>query len=235
MASEQYASRTASPRPAQHKKASSVSSQTHVDSPLKHEALSVEAASKSELEHQVASKLANDSVMESEDDDIVHVDAPAHRISKIYGGTGGYAESTESLGGHSDYHDEHGYDAPILAADEVAKEPFGYELQPAVSPMHERRYSHHDGEPLSLYRTHSGQASQAGSRPGSIRGVPSIRHEYDGHSTPLEDLEEYEPLFPEDDGKKAAKPITAVDKLKARPDLKRYVIMHLCNPFIDHY
>lgn len=200
-----------------------MSSQTHVDSPLKYESSNVHDASKSELERQMAQKLAagSDDALDSEDDDIVHVDAPAERISKINGGAG-HAESTESLGPQNGFVDEHGYDAPILASDEVAKEPFGYELQPAVSPRHERRPSQF-GDELSLYKTRSGQASQSNSRPGSIHGLPALRQEFDGHSTPLEDLEEYEPLFPEDDGKKVAEPITTADKLKSRPDLKKYV------------
>lgn len=225
-----------SPKP--HKKASSVSSQTYADSPLRKESFNVDAQ-QPDFVRQVASGLTapSETAFESEveDDDVVHVDAPEHKINKIYGGAG-HIQSVEDLGpsggntsDQGGYIDELGYGAPILASDEVAKEPFGYELQPAVSPAAERRPSLYDGgEGLSLYRTHSGTSSRNVSRPVSVHGVhgviPALRHQasdYDGHSTPLEDLEEYEPLFPEDEGKRGAKPQTQADKLKSRPDLAR--------------
>jgi hypothetical protein len=135
-------------------------------------------------------------------------------------------ESTEDLGPGSEdngVHDEHGYSAPILASDEVAKEPFGWELQPAVSPLNERRSSAYEE---SMYHTRSGSASsltgsRPTSRPGSIHGnLPGFHLP---SSTPLENLDEYEPLFPEDEKKAAStsKPLTAADKLK-RPDHRKF-------------
>ncbi|KAI0483527.1 altered inheritance of mitochondria protein 21 [Xylaria cf. heliscus] len=92
-------------------------------------------------------------------------------------------------------HDAHNDGAwPILAADEVAKGPTPYELQAAVP--HKR---HGSDEPRS----------RPSSRPASIYSPPPPEL----HSTPLEDVEEYEPLFPEDENGDQ-KPKTAAEKLK---------------------
>lgn len=226
-ASEEYASRMSSPRPQSglHLTQSNTTD-THVDSPLRKESFPAEASGKSEFEKTLSKDLRAPSggALESEtdDDDVIHVDPPSHRVSKIYGGAG-HMDSTEDLGPGSvdnGIHDEHGYGAPILASDEVAKEPFGWELQPAVSPLNERRPSAHED---SAYHNRSGSASSlAGSRPtsrpGSIHGALPGFH---SASTPLENLDEYEPLFPEDEKKAAStsKPLTAADRLK-RPELK---------------
>ncbi|KAI1758189.1 altered inheritance of mitochondria protein 21 [Xylaria castorea] len=91
--------------------------------------------------------------------------------------------------------DAHMDDAwPILAADEVAKDTSSYDLQAAVPPQ--RRGS---DEPRS----------RPSSRPASIYSPPPPEVQ----STPLEDVEEYEPLFPEDE-KGDQKPKTAAEKLK---------------------
>jgi Altered inheritance of mitochondria protein 21 len=227
-ASEEYTSRMSSPRPqssALHLTQSNTSD-THVESPLRKESFPTDAPGKTEFEKTLSRSLhaPSDTALESEieDDDVIHVDPPSRRISKVYGGAG-TLDSTEDLGpGAEDggIHDELGYGAPILASDEVAKEPFGWELQPAVSPMNERRGSAYDD---NLYHTRSGSASSlAGSRPSSRPG--SIHGNLPGFhlpsSTQLEDLDEYEPLFPEDEKKAApAKPLTAADRLK-RPELK---------------
>ncbi|EHL03157.1 putative protein IMPACT [Glarea lozoyensis 74030] len=160
---------------------------------------------------------------EVEDEDVIHVD-PIRHMSKQHGGAG-RLDSTEDLGPTAEndgYHDEHHYGIPILASDEVAKEPFGYELQPAVSPLQERHNPYHEGG--GIY--HHGSTSQTSlsnsrpsSRPGSIHGnMSGLRLPSD--STKLEDLEEYEPLFPEEDEKNDSKrPSSVADRFK-RPDLK---------------
>ncbi|KAI0537378.1 altered inheritance of mitochondria protein 21 [Xylaria digitata] len=83
---------------------------------------------------------------------------------------------------------------PILAADEVAKHTPLYELQPAVVPN---------------YPGNGGTGSRPSSRPASVVSPPPP----EAHATPLDDVEEYEPLFPEDE-KGDQKPKTAADKLK---------------------
>lgn len=40
--------------------------------------------------------------------------------------------------------------------------------------------------------------------------------------TPLEDVDEYEPLFPDEDGNKSRRPVTAADRLKLREQMKRF-------------
>jgi hypothetical protein len=198
-------------------------SDTHVESPLRKGSFPTEATDKSEFERTLSSSFHAQSDValsesELEDEDTIHVDAPDRRINKIYGSVG-RLESTEDLGPNTENDEEYG--APILASDEVAKEPFGWDLQPAVSPMNERRGSAYDD---GGYHLRSGSASSFGgsrptSRPGSIHGnIPGLRMT---ESTPLEDLEEYEPLFPEDEKAVATakKPLTAADRLK-RPELK---------------
>ena len=228
-ASEEYTSRMSSPRPQSglHLTQSNTSD-VNVESPLRKESFPADAPGKSEFETTLSKGLhaPSDAALESEmeDDDVIHVDPPSHRINKIYGGAG-HIESTEDLGPGSEengIHDEHGYGAPILASDEVAKEPFGWELQPAVSPLNERRGSAYED---AAYHNRSGSASSlAGSRPTSRPG--SIHGNLPGFhlpsSTPLENLDEYEPLFPEDEKKAASisKPLTAADRLKKRPELK---------------
>ncbi|KAI9738885.1 MAG: hypothetical protein M1818_005198 [Claussenomyces sp. TS43310] len=217
LASEEYASRHASPGPPSiyGKKSRSNSEQANVDSPLKNEStLKINEGSQS-------GSVAPES--EAEDDDVIHVDVPDRPGSRVYA-SDGYVQSSENLGIYAgDNEDAQRYSAPILAPDEVAKDQFGFELQPAVSPQSERRGSGYDFEQLRHFRSQSNSSSRTTSRPGSIHGItPSIRlpTEYElGHSTPLEDLHEYEPLFTEDEGR-ASKPKTTADKLKARPDLK---------------
>lgn len=183
---------------------------------------------KAEFEGNLAKGLQapSESALESEveDEDTIHVDHPGRRSRGLYAGSK-YFESTDSLGVVGEdveegNHDD--YSAPILASDEVAKEPFGYELEPAVSPLYERGQSSH-GE--GNYHVKSGSASsldrsRPSSRPGSIHGnVPGFSI---SNSTPLEDLEEYEPLFPEDgQATGVSRPLTAADKVK-RPELKVY-------------
>lgn len=195
-----------------------------MDSPLRKENIATEATEKAEFEGTLGRSLdaPSESALESEveDEDTIHVDERPK--SSVYATSNRYA-STDSLGysgAEEGDHDEHVYHAPILAADEVAKEPFGYELQPAISPLHERRGSLYDD-----YHYRSGSASSLSgsrptSRPGSIHGtIPGFRV---SDSTPLEDLDEYEPLFPEERSANNAtpkKPETAADKLK-RPELK---------------
>lgn len=87
-----------------------------------------------------------------------------------------------------------GPSAPILASDEVAKDPTAYGLHPAVEPLHDYR----DDEPKSR------PASRPTSRPTSVYSPPPVELQ----STPLDDVKEYEPLFT-DDEKSGNKSVTA--------------------------
>ena len=209
-ATEEYASRISSPRsssagPSGDQVSHLSLSQTHAESPLKKDG-SIDVSGKDEFEGAISRSLAahagTATGSETEDDDVIHVESQIRPISKVYGGAG-RLDSTEDLGPHTGdggeedgTHNEHGYGAPILASDEVAKEPFGWELQPAVSPANDRGPSYYDesGYPHSVS---SVSGSRPSSRPASIHGnAQGLRLP---ESTPLEDLEEYEPLFPEDD------------------------------------
>lgn len=85
---------------------------------------------------------------------------------------------------------EYESEAPILAPDEVAKDPSAYEHEPAVAPAFERRLSSFDGEEGS---------SRPSSRPASIYRVSSIPQESAITEDKAED--DYEPLFKDDANK----------------------------------
>lgn len=230
-ATEEYASRISSPRPqsghalTHHNNKSA----THVDSPLRKASFPADGGNKSEIEGAINNGLrrASEQALESEveDEDTIHVDHPGHRLSKVYSGASRF-ESQDDLrlqsGDELDrIHEDHGYSAPILAEDEIAKEPFGYALQPAVSPNNERHRSYYDDHGHFHARSGSDSMSNSrpSSRPGSIHGtIPGLRVQ---DSTHLEDLQEYEPLFPEEEkSAKQQKPLSQADRLKQRPELK---------------
>jgi hypothetical protein len=212
---EEHVSRMSSPRP---QSSYQLGSDTPADSPLRQETFPTDGTGKSEFESTLPRGLRGPDVAysesEVEDEDTIHVDPEEKLSHKIYSNASRY-DSADSLG---QYGDEE-YSAPILASDEVAKEPFGWELHPAVSPIHERRSSIVDESSLH-YRSGSASSlpgSRPTSRPASIHGNSTgLLVE----STPLEDLEEYEPLFPEDEKSEGpSRPLTAADRLK-RPELK---------------
>ncbi|KAI0408330.1 altered inheritance of mitochondria protein 21 [Xylaria palmicola] len=116
---------------------------------------------------------------------VIHIEEDSeHRGFAKYG-------DEESAEGHAAQNDG---SWPILAADEVAKDPSPYELRPAVPPN----------------RRGSDEArSRPSSRPASVYSPPPP----EVVSTPLEDVVEYAPLFPEDE-KADPKPKTAAEKLR---------------------
>ncbi|SLM34874.1 Protein of unknown function DUF3210 [Lasallia pustulata] len=252
MASEEYASRLNSPRPhsaGHHPKSQSNQSQPSVESPLRKASFPVDVHAKEDFEkskdYNIAQRRASDNVLESdtEDDDVIHVDPPAVHLSKYDGN--GYDPPTEDLGPHGGnteaeggWIEERGYGVPILASDEVAKEPASEFMQPAVPPVQERRgstyYAGVDSDAPPFYQSghrngsHSGSVSgsRSSSRPGSMYGtIPNLAR-FTSHDdredmhTPLEDVEEYEPLFP-DEQDEDGRPLTAADRFKRRPDMKR--------------
>ncbi|ROT36661.1 hypothetical protein SODALDRAFT_325961 [Sodiomyces alkalinus F11] len=111
---------------------------------------------------------------QDDSEDVIHVDASQDHT----------AYYSKHAGDDNVADPEDTYNAPILAPDEVAKDPGHYNWQPAVPP--ERRPSAFDEE----------DAVRTPSRPISLhRGSSQLEL----NSTPLEDVEEYEPLFPEDE------------------------------------
>ncbi|KAJ4407198.1 hypothetical protein N0V91_004080 [Didymella pomorum] len=192
-ATEEYAMRMASPRP----------------SPSASRPTSRAVNQESSLRHETSATELDDN------GDVIHIDPPAHRNSKVTGG--GYEDPTADLGpegGNTEekggFITERGYGIPILASDEVQKHANNEWRQPAVSPELERG---HDGE----------YTINEDGTPAYItkhRAIPSPANFADRSGTPLESHKEYEPLFPEDeeDGKK---PKTLADKVK-RPNLARH-------------
>jgi hypothetical protein len=211
IASDQYASRYTSPRPQSSGRPASIKGGAHVDSPLRQED---GPAGEQQLD---------------DNGDVIHVDPPAHRGSKIHGG--GYDPPTEDLGPEGGntaeeggWVTERGYGMPILASDEVKKHPDSEWRQPAISPEMERRGDEYtvndDGTPayITKPRTHSRSSSRTKSAPP--RAIPSPA-QFDRGGTPLESHKEYEPLFPEDEEDGTKRPKSQVDKLK-RPSVARH-------------
>lgn len=252
MATEEYTSRMNTPHSATlHSKTFSNHSQTHISSPLRKASFPVDDEGKDGFrssKRKGGSQSSAEHALESEtDDEAIHVDAPTVRKSKI--GGNGYDPPTEDLGPHGGnteaqggYIEETGYGVPILASDEVAKEPGTEYMQPAVSPAQERigsnYYSGMDSDAPPSYQsglrhgsrpssaTNSRPTSRPGSRPGSIHGLLPGLTRFTSHDdredlhTPLEDVEEYEPLFPDDD-EKDTQSNPAVERFKRREMMKR--------------
>jgi hypothetical protein len=223
-ASEQYTSRMNSPKPSpaptplgEPKKRPSSGNHPSLGSPLR----------KSSIPHSDISHLKDD-ILNSEDDNVIHIDGRRYaRGTKITGGgekdnkldLGPNAGNTPAKGG---FFNEQGEGTPILASDEMEKRPNSAWLHPAVSPEAERPDWLGDA---NFTRRGSGTAdSRPSSRPNSIHGGPLSRfisHEErpgSGMGTPLEEIEEYEPLFPEDDDKNAA----PTKKFPSRPGLAQH-------------
>ncbi|UPK96767.1 hypothetical protein LCI18_007702 [Fusarium solani-melongenae] len=127
----------------------------------------------------------------------VHVDDPKHPEYRSYGDEEAAVDD-----------EDHEYTAPILASDEVEKEDNVHQ-QPAVHPPPERRGSASEmEEPTSrpLSRT-----SRPKSRPTSIYK----NNDQEFVPSPLDDVKEYEPLFPEE-AKESEKPAPEKPSEKAR-------------------
>jgi hypothetical protein len=226
LASEEYASRMASPRPKSSGRPASISEKGAApvaESPLRQTNFAADILSKQKTHESEA------------EEDVIHIDPPNRRENKIHGG--GHDSSTHDLGrkgGNTDeeggWVSERGYGTPILASDEIKKDPESEWRQPAVPPELERGGSgeytvNEDATPayITKQRTHSRTHSRSSSR-NSNHANPSRMispPQFDRNGTPLDSMKEYEPLFPEDDdAPKKAK--TPVDKTKKRPDLARH-------------
>lgn len=249
LATEEYTSRINTPT-SYVTKAHSNYSQNHLESPLRKASIADEVDPKDtsekpkELYPLTPTESEQPAESESDEDEIhvddeIHIDDPAAR----HGSTAatGYDPSTEDIGqnevntdAEGGWVEETGYGVPILAADEVAKEPESEYLYPAVSPVQERRGSSYisaqdSDAPLSQlgYRNNSGTNSRGSSRPVSVHGVPlpnltrfTSHDEREETHTPLEDVDEYEPLFPEDQEKQSSQN-PPIDKFKRRDIMKR--------------
>ena len=146
------------------------------------------------------------------DNDRVHVIPPTRPQGKYSGA--GYDPPTENLGptgGNTEerggWVNEKGEGVPILASDELAKYPSAEWMQPAVSPARQVTeddyYSATESDTQPSYLTHRRNRSKDHSRPSSMHsytGLSRFNTHEEGTGTPLEEIDEYEPLFDDKGG-----------------------------------
>ena len=231
-ATDSYATKWASPKPSQlptseRRKRSSGDNQPANFSPLR------KATS---YGFPTQRRASNDDAVETEDDTI-HVDPPERSWNKVTGG--GAADGTLDLGpsgGNTEqrggWYDEQGYGTPILASDEAMKRPGSAYMQPAVDPEapdhHDYDSDQYDNSRGNSRRNSLRVPSRPSSRPNSMYGdyhggnlhrfISHDEHQDSGMHTPLEGIEEYEPLIPEgEEESPKQKP-----KPKKRPGLEHH-------------
>ena len=188
IAADEYTHRIASPAPDR-------GAQPAVESPLR------------QMSHPPA-ETGSKKETTTEDAGVIHVDDPYHSVQHPDGFAQTPAPEEQTHGRGEGEGDE---DEPILAADEVRLESAFQ--HPAVSPTFDRNDSF---EHESKSRTPSTSHSRSNSRPTLARYTSRGEEREDTH-TPLEDVAEYEPLFPEDETKEK-EPISAAERFKQRPD-----------------
>ncbi|KAJ5594831.1 uncharacterized protein N7459_001039 [Penicillium hispanicum] len=210
LASDEYTQRMVSPPPD-----ARFESQPAVESPLRQMSF---PASETEPKESRRSLLRRTSSQgHHADGEVIHVDDPIHPLHHPDGfaPTPALEEQTPEV--EESYEEEE----PILAADEVR--PESAYLHPAVSPTFEHRASIDED---FRSRTPSVSHSRSHSRSASAQGQPMLsrfdsRELHEDTHTPLEDVEEYEPLFPDDESKKEG-PVSSADRFKKRPDTLRH-------------
>ncbi|KAG5287422.1 DUF3210 superfamily domain-containing protein [Histoplasma capsulatum G186AR] len=159
-----------------------------------------------------------------EKEKVIHIDEPLHRQHH----PDGFAPAPEDHKPHGaqsleepSWAEEGPNDAPVLAADEI--EPGAEHLPPAISPTFEH------GSPTlkGQSRSHSRTESRPSSQPSLTHGGVSSRVRFGSRSeereemhTELEDVREYEPLFPDDD--EEAKITASTERFKRQPMPHRF-------------
>ena len=224
-ATEQYSSRGPLTSPSYLQKIHSNISQPAVESPLRKTSFPADDVEVPSFNHSKDSLSERSDEAFEEDNEGVHVGEPSQRYNKITGGEETMHESDwPTFNEEGELIDQ--YHAPILAEDEVARHGDNDHLHAAVEPT--RRGSAFEYEPRS-----SGDVtpiSRPTSRPGSIHGIHHLHsslsrftshqdEERDFMHTPLEDVDEYEPLFPDEAGKRD---LSHAERFKKRPDLLRH-------------
>ncbi|KAJ5950745.1 uncharacterized protein N7479_009158 [Penicillium vulpinum] len=204
IASDEYIHLIASPPPD-----ARIESQPAVESPLRQMSFPSEATQTkptANLRHRRSSSHSQ------REGGVIHVDDPMHPLHH----PDGFAPTPATEENESTYENAVEDDEPILAADEVR--PESAYLHPAVSPTFDRRASFEDeGRSRTPSVTHSRSNSRSASAQGQFPALTRYDSREDAH-TPLEDVEEYEPLFPEEDAKKES----AADRFKKRPDTLKH-------------
>lgn len=170
-----------------------------------------------------------------DDGNVIHVGPSEKRGNKVTGGgeadgkldLGVHGGNTEEEGG---WIDERGEGTPILASDEIIKRPGSAYMQPAVPPDAERITAddYYDSDQPDSRRNSMRVPSRPSSRPNSMHGeyhggslsrfMSREEHFGSGMHTPLEEIEEYEPLIPEGEEEQAPKPKV----LLKRPGLEHH-------------
>lgn len=172
----------------------SIGTSEHVGTPSEQAAWAVysEATSRSQ-----STKPQDGTSKRGSEPEVIVVEEPNRRRSVLF--------SDEAIPAPPEDEVETDYRAPILAEDEVRKNTPRPDQVPAVELPRERRGSDYEMEP---------PRSRPTSRPGSLYKVDSSEM----RSTPLEDVIEYEPLFPDDEEGQPPKHLTAaqIKEMKQR-------------------
>ncbi|KAK4862048.1 hypothetical protein LT330_003186 [Penicillium expansum] len=208
IASDEYIHHIASPPPD-----ARLESQPTVESPLRQMSFPSEATQKQNTASPLRQRRS--SSHGHRDRGVIHVDDPMQRMHH----PDGFAPTPSLEENEPTYENAVEEEEPILAADEVR--PESAYLHPAISPTFDRRTSFEDD---GRSRTPSVTHSRSHSRSASAQGQFPVLTRYDSREdthTPLEDVEEYEPLFPEEDAKKE-KTVSAADRFKKRPDTLKH-------------
>ncbi|KAL2803085.1 altered inheritance of mitochondria protein 21 [Aspergillus granulosus] len=181
--------------------------------------------SKNDTRPIIESPLRNASISTTEGQDqgkvqekpsVIHIDEPYHHLHH----PDGFAQTPDPEEFANKASREDDEDEPILAADEVRPES-AYQ-HAAVSPTFSRRgsvdYEGRSRTPSVNESRSNSRASRRGSTPALARY--NSREEREDVHAPLEDVEEYEPLFPEDDSKENTLP--TAERFKKRPDTLKH-------------
>ena len=227
MASEEYA-RLISPRPQSSTQRNRLSSSG--ETPLRQAFVPEDVDGK-------AIEGNEDATEDASDDEVIHIDPMTRRMSRV--DDGNEQEADEGIAETADYDDADEsqmatYSAPILAADEVAKRPEAEYMQPAVPPEWERASTatYVDSDENNVMRR---SGSRPSSRPNSFHapasgGHPMIRlmstDEHDHSSRPLEEIHEYDPLFPSDEEDEKKNTSTRLEKGNNEDEKKKKKMLH---------
>lgn len=129
----------------------------------------------------------------SQDSDVIHISDPLRSSNEI-NRAARLSSATDIVEYNTEFEkidDDHQYKAPILAPDEVAKQPLDRELQPAVFPMNKNIENFREEPIYTPLTTYCNSLSKnLATAEGSPCSTPSI---------PQEDFNRYEPLFPEEE------------------------------------
>ncbi|KAL4810478.1 altered inheritance of mitochondria protein 21 [Aspergillus unguis] len=141
----------------------------------------------------------------------IHIDEPYHDHHH----PDGFAQTPDPAELAHRNQGDNGEEEPILAADEVRPES-AYQ-HAAVSPSFSRRESMDYDRSRTPSVSGSRSNSRAASRHGSLPTLARYNSRDEEIHAPLEDVEEYEPLFPEDESNEK-KPLSAAERFKKRPE-----------------